>query len=113
MKYLLTVGGIPEGPEADTSRIDAISRWWTQNRQAGRIVSGVWLKPPLTATTLRFDASGRQPLVCDGPCTAETDAIGGYSVIDVDDLDAAMALARSWPGGGYVEIRPINDHHRE
>lgn len=108
MKYLLTVGGSPETPLADTLRADAIARWWTEHREAGRIVGGVWLKPALTATTLRFDtAPWHPPHVCDGPCTAEADAIGGYTVIDVDDLDEALALARSWPGGGYVEIRPI------
>jgi hypothetical protein len=107
MRYVLTVGGSPDAPAADTDRADAIARWWAEHREAGRIVAGVWLRPPLTATTLRFHPSRRQPVVCDGPCTAESDAIGGYSVIDVDDLDEALALARSWPGGGYVEIRPI------
>ena len=32
--------------------------------------------------------------------------IGGYVEINVADLDEALSLARSWPGGGAVEIRP-------
>jgi hypothetical protein len=37
----------------------------------------------------------------------EAESIGGYGLIEVDDLDAALELALSWPGGGYVEIRPL------
>jgi hypothetical protein len=50
-------------------------------------------------------------VVVDGPFTEAREAVGGFSVIDVPDLDAALALARSWPmlelEGTSVEIRPI------
>jgi len=32
--------------------------------------------------------------------------IGGYAVVEVDELDDALAMARTWPGGGSVEVRP-------
>jgi hypothetical protein len=49
--------------------------------------------------------------VVDGPFTEAREAVGGFSVIDVPDLDAALALARSWPmldlPGTSVEVRPM------
>ena len=106
----MTFGGDPVtlgmSSRGDVERVDAeVERWWTQHAAAGRIVCAVRLKPPLTATTLRFGT--HPPLVCDSPCTPETEAIEGYTVIDVNDLDQALALVRGWPGRGYVEIRPV------
>ena len=44
----------------------------------------------------------------DGPFMEAKESIGGYGIVEVDDLDAAIALARSWPARGHkVEIRPI------
>jgi hypothetical protein len=52
--------------------------------------------------------------VVDGPFSEAKESIGGFSIIDVPDLDAAIALARTWPSltfpGVRVEIRPIVDH---
>jgi hypothetical protein len=33
--------------------------------------------------------------------------IGGYAEIDVANLDEALAMAKAWPGGGVVEVRPV------
>ena len=50
----------------------------------------------------------------DGPYIESKEAIGGFSIIDVPDLDAAVALAQSWPylryPGVSVEVRPIVQH---
>ena len=47
----------------------------------------------------------------DGPFSEAKEVIGGFSVIDVADLDAAIALARTWPAldvpGVSVEVRPM------
>ncbi len=113
MLYILTFGGdavtletLPADRAAQArAELDA---WWRRNRSASsasRILLGTRLKAPLTATTIRF-AEGRLVLH-DGPFTPEPEAIGGYGLIEVADLDAAVALARSWPAGGYVEIRPV------
>jgi hypothetical protein len=61
--------------------------------------------PPFSATTIRF-LDGRS-IVVDGPFTPESEAIGGFGIIDVADLDEALAVARAWPLGGYIEIRPL------
>jgi hypothetical protein len=49
-------------------------------------------------------------LVTDGPFADTKDVIGGYYVIEADDLDAAIALAAKVPAarmGGCVEVRPV------
>ena len=42
-------------------------------------------------------SNGGDPVVVDGPFSEAKEVIGGFSVIDVPDLDAALAMARSWP----------------
>ena len=59
----------------------------------------------MTATTIRF--VGSAALLHDGPFTPEGEAVGGYAIVQVADLNEAVAFASSWPAGGYVEIRPL------
>jgi hypothetical protein len=63
-------------------------------------------QPPATATTVRFRDDG-PPTVTDGPFVEAKEAIGGFAVVDVPDLDAALRLARAWPARGSVELRPF------
>lgn len=60
-----------------------------------------------TATSLRIRDGKR--LVTDGPFAETTEQLGGYFLIDVANLDEAMAVAARIPGArkGTVEIRPI------
>jgi hypothetical protein len=108
--YVLTFGGDPitleSLPPSDAERATRENQsWWNRHRLAGRIVAGAKLVGPFSATTVRF--VGSRSIVQDGPFTTESEAIGGFGIIDVADLDEALALARSWPLGGYVEIRPL------
>jgi hypothetical protein len=45
--------------------------------------------------------------VTDGPYVEANESVGGYAIVQVDDLDAALGLARQWPGHGSVEVRPV------
>jgi hypothetical protein len=47
--------------------------------------------------------------VTDGPFVESKESVGGFALIEVEDLDKAIAVAKSWPGGD-VEVRPIVDH---
>ena len=110
MLYVLTFGGNPITletlPPDEAARARAeLDAWWRRNHRAGRIVMAARLAAPLTATTIRF-ASG-PPTIHDGPFTPEPQAVGGYGIIQVANLDAALRMAGSWPAGGYVEIRPL------
>jgi hypothetical protein len=69
-------------------------------------VSGAQLHPSDTATTVRVD-QGRT-LTTDGPFPESREVLAGYYLFDVDDLDAALALAARIPAtrmGGAVEVR--------
>jgi hypothetical protein len=93
-----------------------IFKWFDENYSAGKIADGgAELQAPATATTVRSpEEPGGEPVVVDGPFLEAKENIGGFSIIDVPDLDAAIALAKTWPSltfpGVAVEIRPIVDH---
>lgn len=75
--------------------------------QAGIVVKGDGLRGPEQATTLRI-RDGRR-VVQDGPFADAKEALGGYFVIEVPDLDTALDWAAKAPcvHGGSVEIRPV------
>ena len=81
-----------------------VGEWFAQN--GAKIRGGNQLGHPTTATTVRFDSS-RTPLVMDGPFIEGNEVLGGYAEIEVDDLDEALQMAKSWPPGGAVEVRPV------
>lgn len=74
---------------------------------AGVMRGGNALMPPATATTLRI-ADG-QWQVENGPFADTKEQLGGYVIIEVPDLDAALHWAAQAPcaGAGSVEIRPV------
>jgi hypothetical protein len=76
-------------------------------KKAGVLKSSNRLQPSSAATTVRM-ANGK-PQVLDGPYVESKEQIGGYYLIDVADLDAAISWASRCPGAGHgvVEVRPI------
>jgi hypothetical protein len=74
--------------------------------EAGVFVTADWLKPSFAGTTITVRDGARR--VQDGPYAATKEQLGGFYVIDVPDLDAALAWAEKCPAaqGGIVEIRP-------
>lgn len=84
----------------------SIMAWWARLAASGRLLGGHELRAARTARTVSWD-SGRT-LVTDGPFMEVKETIGGYGVIDVPDMQAAVEIASSWPARGHkVEIRPI------
>ena len=82
----------------------AIETWWEELSKKGVIKGGEELQPKQTATTVRRMNGSMK--VSDGPFIESKEHVGGFAMIEVPDLDAAIALAKSWPGGD-VEVRPI------
>ena len=82
---------------------------------------GGWLHPTATATTVRSPggggsqdrdgfAAGEDALVTDGPFVETKEALGGFYLVEVPDLDTALALAREVPAPfGGVEVRPLRE----
>jgi hypothetical protein len=78
------------------------------------IRGGGWLAPTATATSLRATgdtpgySAGTNAEATDGPFVETKEALGGYYLLEVDDLDAALAIARDVPAPfGGVEVRPL------
>jgi hypothetical protein len=76
-------------------------------RKAGVLKGSHSLQPSSTATTVRI-ADGKSQ-VLDGPYADTKEQFGGYFIIEVADLDAALAWAARCPavGHGVVEVRPL------
>ncbi|SOD70814.1 hypothetical protein SAMN05892883_0455 [Jatrophihabitans sp. GAS493] len=71
------------------------------------MVGGNALYPTATATSIRKGADG-EFTVTDGPFAEIKEALGGYYLVEAEDLDAAIALAKAVPAPwGGVEVRPI------
>ena len=71
------------------------------------IAGGDRLKPATSASTVRV--TNGKTKVLDGPYAETKEQLGGYFLIDVPDLDAALSWAARCPGAsrGTVEVRPI------
>jgi hypothetical protein len=85
----------------------AISPWVDDLRNKGILKGGDELQSKRTATTVRRKNGAMS--VTEGPFIESKEHVGGFMMIEVPDLDAAIALAKSWPGGD-VEVRPIVVH---
>jgi hypothetical protein len=80
-----------------------IFKWFETN--GDKITDGgAELQPTRTATTIRKSAG--KLAVVDGPFIEAKEGIGGFTIFDLPDRNAAVALAKTWPGYG-IEIRPI------
>ena len=111
MKYMMLIASSEDeearGPEAQRAAVyERIRTWWGEHAAAGRIVEGYELQPSATATTVRVDPDGKAT-VTDGPFVEAKEMVGGYGILEVADLDEALAIASTWPGSAALEIRPI------
>ena len=77
--------------------------------KAGILLGGERLRPAETAATVRI-ADGAMR-VLDGPYAEAKEQLGGFHLIDVPDLDTALAWARRCPSAqrGRVEVREISE----
>jgi hypothetical protein len=75
--------------------------------EAGVHVAGNALQPAETATTLQV--RGGETVISDGPFADTKELLAGYYLIDVPDLDAALAWAARMPQieRNTVEVRPV------
>jgi len=112
MKYLLMdyvrESGWPELSRSEQQRwLGAYRAYLQAMTDAGVLASSQGLQPTATATTVRVAAG--KPQVLDGPYADTKEQLGGFHLIDVPDLDAALAWAARSPTAlhGVVEVRPV------
>jgi hypothetical protein len=103
VKYALLIYGGENG-QPDP----AIMAEYMAISEAPSTVGGAQLQPSGTATTVRV-ADG-ETLTTDGPFSETKEVLGGFFLIEADDIDAALDVAARIPAarmGGAVEVRPL------
>jgi len=114
VRYLLTFLAVEDDwmalPDAERSAAIAdIGRWFAEHTQSGQIVEGHRLGRG--TKTVRHGRVRKKdlPLVSDGPFAEAKETVGGYALVEVADEAEAIAIAKRWPAGGIVEVRPVAD----
>ncbi len=110
MRFLLQYWGDSDKPEDSPEAAAEFQAWMDLEREmaeAGVRVEGHALNPPNTATTVRR-RSGKVSMV-DGPFAETKEALGGFHLIEVENLDEALQWAQKAPTADYgsVEVRPV------
>ena len=115
MRYLLPICG-DEREYATMTQEQAVARSaaWTDYARdltaAGKNLGGERLHPISSATTVRV--KNGQRLLSDGPFAETKEQLGGYFLIEAENLDEAIEWASKMPNvayGGSTEVRPIWD----
>ena len=102
MQYLLTMTYRDgEGPQEGTPEFaEEMKVWGALNEElkaAGQMIAASGLQPE-TTTTVRGD------VVTDGPYAETKEILFSFYILDLPDLDAALALARRMPASGYGSV---------
>jgi hypothetical protein len=93
----------------DSEDFAMVRAWLADLRRRGVLQVHEGLHPSRTATTVRV--RGDEVLLTDGPFAETKDQVGGFAVIECDDIDEAIEIATGHPAVrfGQVEIRPVRD----
>jgi hypothetical protein len=119
MKYVLMFTSRPDlvanaDPEAAQALYKRVYEWFEQNAEV-LAEGGAELLGIETATTVKHGDDG--PVVVDGPFNEAKEVVGGFTVLDVADMDQAIAVTRTWPmleqPGVAVEIRPMVEDYSQ
>jgi hypothetical protein len=111
MQYLLQIYSTDAGEEFDRlseAEQKSILGEYMALMQAPGVIGGAQLQPTTTATTVRVEDG--KALTTDGPFAETKEVLGGYFLVEADNLDAAIELAARIPAarmGGAVEVRPL------
>jgi hypothetical protein len=111
MKYMLLIYSDENGwtePQREACMRESI-KIADELAAQGKFIAAAPLHSVTTATSLRVRDGKR--LITDGPFAETTEQLGGYYIIDVENLDEAIAFASRLPPAkkGTVEIRPVFD----
>jgi hypothetical protein len=112
MQYMLLIYGDEQAGESAPREqiaeiVNAYMAYTQALQDAKALVASNRLRPTTAATTVRV-ANGQTKML-DGPFAETKEQLGGYYLIDVRDLDAALSWAARCPAARYgtVEVRPI------
>jgi hypothetical protein len=97
----------PRSREDMTAEYQLWQSWVSELKEAGALRDNRGLSGVDAATTVRVRDGERQ--ITDGPFAETKEYLGGYFLIEADDLDAALGFAARMPAAAYgsVEVRPV------
>jgi hypothetical protein len=110
MKYVLQIypGSAIDPASLPAEEQQALISEYLAVGQSPGVIGGHQLQPVETATTVRV--SNGEALLTDGPFVDAKEHLGGFFLVEANDLDAALAIAQKIPAarmGGAVEVRPL------
>jgi len=108
MKYALLIYTTPEVRELPEEERNAIYREYEDILEVPGVLDALRLQPAESATTVRVENG--EGLLTDGPFVDAKEYLGGFYLVEADNLDAATAIAERVPAarlGGAIEVRPI------
>lgn len=111
MKYMLLMyaneSDAPHSPEAYQAAAQAWSNFDKEIQAAGVVLSNSGLSSVANATTVRVRDG--KALTADGPFAETHEQLGGYYLLECQDLDEAVAWAAKIPSAKYgaIEVRPV------
>ncbi len=106
--YMLLFRGTGWRKDLSAEQIQSVmikwGEWFNRLTEEGKLKAGQPLERESKVV------SGKTRTVSDGPFAESKEAVGGYFLLDVDNFDAAVEIARDCPGLDYgisVEVRPV------
>lgn len=112
MRYMLLIYTSPEndtqpGDEGRDELMAAYAAFSEEASRVGAVIAAHELQPVSTATTVRV-RDGKVAMT-DGPFAETRETLGGFYLIDCNDLDQALSLAGKVPSAkvGSIEVRPV------
>ena len=107
MVFVKATQSSERGEMPSAEMLEAMGRFNEELAEAGIMVGGDGLKPSNQGKRIAFD--GRSRIVIDGPFAETYEQLGGYFLVNANDLDEAIAIAERIPSArkGTVEIRPV------
>jgi hypothetical protein len=116
MKYMLLIYNNPElQPAYGTPEFESMmAGFFAANEKMvadGVLVDGESLKEPDTATSVRVKAGNTETM--DGPFAETREYLGGYYIVDVENLDTAIKYAEMIPSAtfGTIEVRELMNYN--
>ena len=114
MQFMILIYNDPELLDAVPSQeFDTTMRGCLEHadelRQQGHLLDSQQLEPPATAKSMRV-RNGRRTIV-DGPFSETKEVLGGFNIIEAEDMEEALRIASEFPWAetGCIEVRPVRD----
>ncbi|NVK56768.1 MAG: YciI family protein [Alteromonadaceae bacterium] len=108
MQYMLLIYGVEGAEDVDMDTL--LEQYGVFSEEAGKagvLISGEGLDPVSTATSVRV--RNGETSITDGPFAETKEALGGYYLLECENLDEALSWAAKIPSARYgtVEVRPV------